>query len=40
MNVFDLAAVLTLDTSDYDKGLENASEGAKDMKSGLASAGL
>lgn len=39
MNVFDLAATLTLDTSNYDEGLENASEGAADMKKGLADAG-
>lgn len=39
MNVFDLAATLTLDTSNYDEGLENASSGAADMKKGLADAG-
>lgn len=39
MNVFDLAAKLTLDTSEYDKGLEGASKSAGDMKKGLADAG-
>lgn len=39
MNVFDLAAVLTLDSSQYEEGLEQASEKTGDMKKGLADAG-
>ena len=39
MNVFDLAAVLTLDSSQYEEGLEQASDSAADMKKGLADAG-
>lgn len=39
MNVFDLAAVLTLDSSNYEEGLEEASKKTGDMKKGLADAG-
>lgn len=43
MDVFNLAARLTLDSSDYDKGLSNASDNASNfgskLKSGLAVAG-
>lgn len=39
MNVFELFATLKLDTSDYDKGLNNAEKNTKSVKDALSSAG-
>lgn len=39
MNVFELFATLKLDTSDYDKGLNNAEKNTKSVKDALSTAG-
>ena len=39
MNVFELFATLKLDTSDYDKGINNAQKETKTVKDALSSAG-